>query len=186
MEIMESSTLNEEELLGVKLRKFSEEYFVNPSHDNRENLLQLLQNNNCREVIVKCVDGDDMSNAFVCAGWQNHPDIFRAFLNQGMNVDIKNAEGNTALIEACDDGHEEIVRLLLNHNANPDVSNNCETTALMRASYNGHQEIVQLLLTCNADKDLKNQFGKVALGIARTKEIKEMIHNHVNTSYVLK
>jgi len=33
---------------------------------------------------------------------------------------------------------------------------------------------------------LKNNQGKTALDMAKTEEIKEMIQNHINTSYVLK
>jgi len=56
----------------------------------------------------------------------------------------------------------------------------------MFASSCGYKEIVQLLLDHNADINLKTYNGKTALDLAQTKEIKEMIENHVNTSYVLK
>ena len=97
--------------------------------------------------------GDHLSNAFANAGGFNHLDILQVFLDHGMNVDIKNQNG---------------------------------ATALMWSSINGRQEIVQLLLDHNSNVDLKNIHGKTALDLARTQEIKEMIQNHVNTSYVLK
>ena len=56
----------------------------------------------------------------------------------------------------------------------------------MCASQYGHKEIVQLLLDFNADIDLKDNKGKTAFDLAETEEIREMIQNHVNTSYVLK
>ena len=47
---MESSTLNEEELLSDKLEKAAEKYYdFNGNEVNRQNLLDILQNNDCRE-----------------------------------------------------------------------------------------------------------------------------------------
>ena len=152
----------------------------------RQSFLQFLQNNDCRELIAKCVDGDNISNAFALTGWRNHPDILQAFLDRGMNIDIKNQYGWTALIAASSHGLEESVRLLLNHNANVDIQGDYGWTALMRASYFSRKEIVQLLLDHNAGITLKDKNGKTALDLARNKEIKEMIQNHVNTSYILK
>ena len=56
----------------------------------------------------------------------------------------------------------------------------------MFASQEGHQEIIELLLDYNADIDLKNDYGHAAVELAWNDGIKEMIRNHVNTSYVLK
>ena len=150
---MELSTLNEEELLSEKLQKVFVEYCeTDGNEESREALLQFLQNNDCREIISKCVDGDFVSDAFVWAGYRD-PDILQTFLDQGMNVDVKDRNGNTALMWASTGGHKQIVQLLLNH---------------------------------NADIDLKNRFAESALDLTDDEEIKEMIQNHVNTSYVLK
>ena len=56
----------------------------------------------------------------------------------------------------------------------------------MLASQLGRKENVQLLLDHNADVTLRDKAGKTALHYAKTQEIKEMIQNHVNTSYTLK
>jgi len=182
---MESSlTLNKEELLCDQLEKTALEYCQTLKETNRQNLLQVLQNNDCHKVVAKCVDGENISNAFVCAGYKNHLDILGAFLDRGMNVDIKNQYGDTALIQAT--RNEESVRLLLNQSGNVDIQGDSGRTALMRASYYSCKEIVQLLLDHNADIDLKSNEGKTAFDFARSQEIKEMIRNHVNTSYVLK
>ena len=184
---MESSALNEEKLLSGELKNVVEEYHQGyGSEEKRQNLLQVLQNNDCREVIAKCIDGDGISNAFVWAGYRNHFDILQAFLDQGMNVGIKNRNGDNTLIYAAINGHEESVQLLCNQTSDVSVQNNDGWTALMIASANGRKDIVQLLLNRNADIDLKNSKDKTALDLASTNEIKEMICNHVNTSYVLK
>ena len=153
---------------------------------NRQNLLDVFQNNDFREEISKCMEGDDVSDAFVIAGDRNHRDILQAFIDRGMNIDIKNQSGNTALIKASGMGNEKSVRLLLNQNAKADHQTNEKWTALMHASGHGYKEIVKMLLDHNVNIDLKNNEGKTAVNLAWNKEIKEMIQNHVNTSYVLK
>ena len=184
---MESSALNEEELLSDKLGKASEEYFKESWLDlKRQNLLQFLQNNDCREVISKSVDDDIFSNVFTIAGIRNHPDILRALLDNGMNVDSKCRDGNTALTFSCMEGYEDSVRLLCDRHANLDHQNKTGMTGLMFASSRGNKETVQFLLDHNADINLINKFGKTALDLADTDAIKEMLQNHVNTSYVLK
>ena len=162
------------------------EYNRTESQETRQNLSLVLRNNDRFEIIAKCVDGDKISSAFVFAGDENHVEILQAFLDHGINVDVKDQISNTALIEASAYGHEESVRLLLNHNANPDIQNKSGWTALMHACWYENNGIVQLLLDHNADIDLKNSKGKTALDLAQTEQIKEMIQNHVNTSYVLK
>ena len=122
MEIMESSsTLNEEELLFDELEKAVVEYFESDEQRKRRNLLKVLRSNDCRETIVKCEDGDKISNAFVWAGYKNHSDILKCFLDRGMNVNIKDQDGDTALILTCNSGCISIVKKLLENHANPDV-----------------------------------------------------------------
>ena len=184
---MESSTLNEEKLLFSELEKAVVEYRVSCFDEvKRQNLLDVLQNNDCRELVAKCVDGDVLSNAFVWACVCDHAEILKAFLNYGMNADIKDNCDDTALIQVCIFGHEEAARLLLSHNSNVDQQTKNSWTALMCASQEGFKEIVQLLLDQGADIDLKNSRGETAVDLATTTEIKEMIQNHVNTSYTLK
>jgi len=184
VEIMESLKANE---LSEKLEKALDEYDKTPgSKVKRQALLEFLKINDCRELISKSVDGDKVSNAFTLAGMKNHPDILQAFLDRGMNIDNKNEHGSTALMFGSRDCRVEVVEMLLNRNANPDIQENNGWTALLIASEFGRKEIVQLLLDHGADIDLKSNFGFSAHRLAKTKKIKKMIENHVNTSYVLK
>ena len=185
---MESTTLNEEELLSDEFEKVLEEYNYCDFKENREAMLHFLQHNNCREVIpiAKCINGDKLAFSFCFASANNHSDILQAFLDQGMNIDIKNKFGNTALILASDFGDRKVVELLLQKNADVNIQSNLGVSALMSAATLGNKEVVQLLLNYNADVDLKNEDGQTALDLAKTEEIKEMIRNHVSASYVLK
>ena len=181
-----STSLNEEELSNV----FTAAYLAYSSspwkEEKRQALLQFLQNNDCRRIIAKCVDGDDLSRTLTYAGFKDHVDILQAFLDQGINVDVKDQFGCTALIWASRSSSNGSTRLLLEKYSNPNATDNNGFTALMYASEYGHKEIVQLLLNHNADVDFKDNDGWTAHDLARNEEIKEMIQNHVNTSYILK
>ena len=103
------------------LRRVCVEYYRCADEEKRQALLEVLQNNDYPKEIEKSAHGDLFANSLVWAGQRNHPDILKAFLDQGMNIDIKNIFGYTALIQASTNGHEESVRLLLNHNLNPNI-----------------------------------------------------------------
>ena len=93
---------------------------------------------------------------------------------------------SNAFIRSGFHNHCDILEAFLHHGMNIDIKNQHGWTSLMYASYHGQQEIVQLLLDHNASADLKDKYGKTALDFAKTEEIKKMIQNHVNTSYILK
>ena len=183
---MESSSLNEE-LLVVRLKPILVEYNnLFCDDEERQALLLFLETNDCRETVEKCVDGDDIANAFAHAGLKNHLDILQFFLDRGINIDIKNKFGDTALIKASANGRKESVCMLLERNANPNPQDKNGWTALMWSCRFGYKDIVQSLLNNNADIELKDDKGRTAFDNAKTEQIKEMIQNHVNTSYILK
>jgi len=141
---MESTTLNEEELLSDQFEKAVDEYGETfGSEEKREALLNFLQNNDCREMISKCVDGDYISNAFVATGFCNHPDLLQTFLDHGVNVDIKNNLGWTALMYASMNDNKEIVQLLLDHNVDTDLKDKYGRTALELAKTQEIKEMLQ-------------------------------------------
>ena len=181
---MESTSLNEAELLRDELKLVLFEYNISRSEEKRQNLLQLLQNNNCREIIVNDTKSVILSQAFVHAAGRNHVDILQAFLCHNINIDIN--ELDTALIRASKYNQKESVELLLNRNANPDLQDIYGKTALMYATRNRQKEIVQLLLNYNADTELIDNRGRTVLNLGLTEEIKEMLQNHLTSSYVLK
>ena len=184
---MESTSLNEKELLDDKLNKVTLAYYQDPENEGKHQaLLEFLQNNDCREVMAKCADGDNFANACLCAGYRDHRDILEAFLKHRINASIKDQYGDTALIAACSNGHEELVRLLLAYNIQYDSQDDFGWTALMFASCRGYKEIVQLLLDHGADANLKNSHEQTAIDLAKYENIRYAIKHHVNTSYVLK
>jgi ankyrin repeat protein len=88
----------------------------------------------------------------------------QCLLNQGIDVDSTDEDGNTALIIASNEGHIDIVQLLLKKNAKLDIqATEGGSTALICASAEGHLEIVKALLTKNSNVDIQNQYGCTAL-----------------------
>jgi len=83
----------------------------------------------------------------------------RVLLQAGIDPDVKDACGCTALCWASNCGHEGIVRLLLGAAAAVDAECGVRGTALICASKYGHEALVRLLLEADAAVDLKDEVG---------------------------
>ena len=84
----------------------------------------------------------------------------REFLDAGMDANVVDEYGGTALQNAAANGHTEIVRLLLERGARPDIANRRGCTALMLAERHGHAEIARLLRQAGAADLPKNSCCK--------------------------
>lgn len=84
-------------------------------------------------------------------------------LNQGIEINVTDEHGQTALMLAADEGHVDTVKLLLQHRALSDLQNRLGGAALMLASFNGHLEVVTELLKAGADVNAKSKNGYTAL-----------------------
>jgi ankyrin repeat protein len=100
----------------------------------------------------------------------NNITLVKKFINQGIDVNIKNDGGFTALILASYHGYKNMVEFLLKQpriNVNTpegihpvNIQNKYGDTALIDASYKGDKEIVKLLLKqSEIDVTLKNNEG---------------------------
>ena len=88
-------------------------------------------------------------------------------LNKGADVDAKDENGVTALLEAYGGGHIEIMKLLLENEADIESQDLRKgVTILMAASTMGQAEVVKLLLEWEADVDAKANRGETALVLA--------------------
>ncbi|RYP62353.1 hypothetical protein DL771_009766 [Monosporascus sp. 5C6A] len=82
-----------------------------------------------------------------------------------VDIDSKNAKGQTPLLGAVVNGHKAVVKLLLDTGkADVDAKDNYGWTPLWCAAANGYEAIVKLLLnTGKANADAKNNFGQTPL-----------------------
>ncbi len=77
-------------------------------------------------------------------------------VRQGIAVDSRNTEGNTALMMAAFEGHPSVVEALIDAGATVDLPNPVQRTALMFASTGESVETVELLLKAGANVNAKD------------------------------
>lgn len=84
---------------------------------------------------------------FLMAVHQNKSNLVKSFIENHIDIETKDYNGNTALILAASKGNVEITKSLLDHNANVNVrEKEFGCTPLILAAKNGHYEIVSLLI----------------------------------------
>ncbi|OOO09566.1 Ankyrin repeat-containing domain-containing protein [Aspergillus oryzae] len=78
-------------------------------------------------------------------------------LDQGVDVNMKNDAGETALSQAAANGFADVVRFLVNHGAHIDIQNRKHEPPLAQAAKYGHEEVVRVLLEQRVDVNRINQ-----------------------------
>lgn len=111
------------------------------------------------------ISNEDYDQWFEAAKNGNKPTI-ELLLNKGIDPNIQDSVGRTALVFAVDTKNSGIVRLLMKHKADPNIPNQRGQTALMWASGNGYLDMVQLLLEHGADPNIQDQFDQTAMILA--------------------
>lgn len=104
--------------------------------------------------------------------------VLKYLLDGGMDVNSKDAYGNTALIGAAGNGQAAIVKLLLERGASINLTNDAEHTALMSAAARGDYELVHSLIQAGAEVNVRNNQGETALFLATE-------YGHYNAAKVL-
>lgn len=106
-------------------------------------------------------------------------------MDKGADINAKNKDGDTPLIQATSiGGYKEIVELLISKGANVNAKDNIGNTSLKWASYFNREEIAELLVKNGADINAINDVGNTPLVEASKKGHKEitelLIRNGVN------
>ena len=92
-----------------------------------------------------------------------------AALAAGVDVDVRDGRGWTALMHAVNKGYTLLVEPLLKADASPDVRAPDGATALFMAAVHGHTEVIVLLMEAGADVSVRGPKGKTAVDVARTR-----------------
>ena len=85
---------------------------------------------------------------------------------KGLNVDIRDGNGDTALHKAARGGHLQVIQVLVSSGADVNMKNKFGNTALHIAAHEGHLQVVQHLLSSGADVNMKDNDGDTALHMA--------------------
>jgi hypothetical protein len=97
---------------------------------------------------------------------EEHLKTAEYLINEGVEVNAKTSDGNTALMLAARLNKRDLIELLLSKGAEVNAVNQQGQTALIAASMKGQAEAVCPLLTSGADINVKDSFGGTALQYA--------------------
>lgn len=86
-----------------------------------------------------------------------------AMLEQGVAVDVRDAQGNTPLLLATAANRVEVARRLVDAGADVNLQNRMQDSAYLLAGASGYQQILELTLAHGADLRSTNRFGGTAL-----------------------
>jgi len=79
-------------------------------------------------------------------------DLVEAY-ERGFPLDIRDRDGNTALMLAAYNGQVETVKMLIDRGADVDIPNSRNQSPIAGAIFKGEEEVVQLLRAAGADLD---------------------------------
>ncbi|KAJ7618021.1 ankyrin repeat-containing domain protein [Roridomyces roridus] len=112
---------------------------------------------------------DAGGSALHASSIRNRPDIVSLLLDSGIDVNVKDKKGRTALEIACAENNTTIVRLLLGHGADTNSNGAFLGTALQTAAWVGNEELVKLLLERGANINARGEYFGSALQAAASR-----------------
>lgn len=92
-------------------------------------------------------------DAIVSAAWDGDYELVIALIKKGVNINVRNEYGETALIAACDQGYYGVVKLLLESGADVNEKNHDGDNALDIANFQHHGDIEQLIVSFGAKRN---------------------------------
>lgn len=118
------------------------------------------------------VDPEPIKSFFVEVSHGNYGEVNK-MLRSGMQVDICDTNGNTALHYGAKYKHTDVVRLLVRKGADVNKQNHQKRTPLHVASEYNSNEIIRALMQCDALTNIKDDRGYTPIDIARINKNKE-------------
>lgn len=119
---------------------------------------------------------------FVRAAGTGDTELLGLFLQAGMDKNVQDQRGMTALMQASELGQKKVVKALLQEGAKTELTargaDREGSTALILAAGNDHHECVRALIDAAADVNAKNAKGWTALAMAAYR-------GHLKTTEVL-
>ena len=103
------------------------------------------------------------------AAQKDHPEVIKALINSGADVNAREENGWTALMIAVQEDHPEVIKALIDGGADINARKENGWTALMIAAQKDHPKVIKALIDGGADVNLKNNDGATAQMIAANK-----------------
>lgn len=101
--------------------------------------------------------------------------ISKELIDNNVDLEIKNVDGNTALWNACFGGDIRCVELLIKADIDLDNENDNKVTPLMYCASAGKEDMTKVLLQYGADKEIINLDGFKAIDLAASPKIYKML-----------
>jgi cytohesin len=113
-----------------------------------------------KSLLLKGADanaGDYRGTALHIAALGNYKSIVESLLAAGVNVDARNAAGNTPLHYSAVYGHHDIVELLIKNGADVKAQDLLGYTPLHWAASGDHSDVAELLISMGADVNARQK-----------------------------
>jgi ankyrin repeat protein len=112
------------------------------------------------------IQAAELGRRFLDAARDGCANVMLELLNEGVDMEYKDASGCTALILAVSEGQAHCVQFLLEGGADKDAKLNYEDggfSALIKAVMHGHADCARVLVDFGADIEIKDTFDETAL-----------------------
>ncbi|WP_288388712.1 ankyrin repeat domain-containing protein [uncultured Alteromonas sp.] len=131
---------------------------------------------------------DDLKAHYFDAAREGNVELLQAFYQAGLDGNVADEKGYTALILAAYHGHNDAVSYLLGkENINACQEDNKGNTALMGAIFKGHLSVARKLMFAQCNIDETNSQGQTALMFAslfdRQSLVNELIEQGANPQH---
>ena len=141
---------------------------------NNQKVIEFLENNGAKDIFDEETAKELGKKLIeVCANGEKK-DV-EELIDMGADVNAKDIDNRTALMEASMIGNKEVMEVLIQNGANVNAKCSNDWTALMFASYNGYEECAELLIQNEADVNARNRDGGTALMLALVKGRKNVV-----------
>jgi rhodanese-related sulfurtransferase len=104
-------------------------------------------------------------------------DLVKELLDLGVNIHLRNLDGNNALWLACVSGNSVIVELLLEAGIDVDNRNVTGATTLMYTASSGKHDLTKVLLDNGADPFIRNDDDFLAIELAASEECLKLLRH---------
>ena len=117
----------------------------------------------------------DPSTRFRWAARRGLSDELMDALNSGVDINSKDVNGRTALMDTSENGHHAIARLLIKRGAKVRLTDKFSDNALLLATRNQHKKLITVLSTAGSNINSRDLNGNTPLIVATEKGHKAIV-----------